>query len=121
MIFLRSIFCDNIEIEKKIFDVIRYGNSFIYSENIQNATSIKISHPGTSIYRLKEVKPREYELIDTTVYLKKIAKAPIRIDSEVKAYGLEYFVWKFLCYILLLMAFIIFIFNTLLREYESNK
>lgn len=104
-------FCDNIEISVADFDTIYYENSKLYSKDIAKYNSVKISHPGTSILRLKKIGPKIYQLVDTSVYLKHKINPMIRIDLEYKVYGLEVFVWKFLAYILTVLV----IFNIFLK------
>lgn len=90
--------CDNIEIYTKEFKEIHFNNIILKSEGIKNGNSVKFSHSGSSIYKLVEIEPMIFRIVDITVYFKDPNPAEIRVDIETKVLGLATFVWKFLIF-----------------------
>lgn len=120
MLFLLLLFkCDNIEISVQDFDELIVFDKIIYSNDLQNSNNIKISHPGTSIYRLLEIYPRIFKLIDTTVYFSKAEPSPIRIDCETKYLGIHSFVYKFIAYNLVVLLISSRLINLILKRHET--
>lgn len=94
-LFFVLAICDNIEIYLSQFKELHIGNEVIRSDDISGGNSIKISHVGTSIYRLNEIQDKIFKLVDITEYFEDKEPASIRIDVETKVLGLVRFAWKF--------------------------
>lgn len=92
------VFSDNIEIRTKDFDEIRMDNLSLYSKYIKDANSVKISSLANSLYRLHQVSPRIFQVVDRAVYLQSMTPSPLRVDLEYKVYGLQTFVWRFIMF-----------------------
>ncbi|KAF9749466.1 hypothetical protein NGRA_3470 [Nosema granulosis] len=87
LFFISQIICDNIEIDLKDFDEVTVNNNVIRSSDLNGYTSIKISHPGTSIYKLVKTGNRKFKLIDVTRYFDKKYERKIRVDFEDRSHG----------------------------------
>lgn len=110
-IFLLLIFVysDNIEVSTSDFDFLIIGKKVICSKRLKNCNSIKISYQGTSIYKLKEIKPKIFYLNDVTIYYKKPKNNKIRIDYEYKYFGLILDAWIMSFVISLILIYFMFI------------
>lgn len=100
LFFILSIVCDNIELASREFDELKIGSHVIKSNEMKKYNSVKISFQGTSIFKLKETKPRIFELYDSTVYFNRVDTPNIRVDFEMKSYGLADFVWRFALFLI---------------------
>ncbi|KKO76552.1 hypothetical protein AAJ76_200092476 [Vairimorpha ceranae] len=105
--YIMFILGDNIEISKSEFDCIIVKKHIIDSNSLNNYNSVKISFPGTVIYKLvrKNIphlpNARVFILENNTVYFKKF-NTKIRINFERKFFGLILDVW----FIIMLMVII---------------
>lgn len=86
-VYLLQILADNIEIGVDEFDEVIVNDQIIKSSELNGFTNVKISHPGTSIYKLVEIEKRKFKLIDITRYFDKKYERKIRIDYENKEHG----------------------------------
>lgn len=89
--------CDNIEIRTSEFDEIQLFNNVINSRDHLNINSLKISHLGTSIYRLEKIGNKRWKLIDISVYISE-KPARLKIDFEHKIFGIASYVYWFILY-----------------------
>lgn len=96
--FLIGVFCDNIEIGSADFDELIVHNEVIRSKEMFNSNSVKLSFLGSSIYKLREIKPRIFEIYDSTVYFGNAEPSKIRIDFEFKIIGVADFVIPFILF-----------------------
>lgn len=121
--FIFKALCDNIEIRTKDFDELHVNNRIIKPSSTNYFNWVKISFPGTSVLALREIKPRVFELYDTTIYLnkEKMDKVKsIRIDFEKKYLGIADFVWKFIAYSVVVGLTSIYVIQRCLRIAFSN-
>lgn len=118
--FILFAICDNIEIYLNKFKEIYIDNEILRSDDLHGGNSIKISHLGSSIFKLHEIQPKVFKLIDTTEYFEDKEPSPIRIDIENKVFGLERFAWKFYTFNLILTIALSILIPKMLRRL-SNK
>lgn len=90
--------CDNIEISTNDFKELHVKGMVLKSSDATGGNSVKLSHLGNSIYRLEEVSPKVFKVVDKTEYFKDIEPAEIRVDVERKICGLPGFVWRFILF-----------------------
>lgn len=105
--FIIFVSTDNIEIATSDFDYLIINKKIINAKKLKNCNSIKISYKGTSIYKLKEIRPRIFYLKDITVYYKKPKDKKIRIDYEYKYFGLILDAWIMIFVISLILIYFI--------------
>jgi hypothetical protein len=120
VLYILSIVADNIEISTNDFDYLLIGRKLISKADLKEFNSVKISYPGTSIYKLKPLKPRIFYLKDVTKYFKKDESRFVRIDYEYKYLGLVIDAWIMLTIITSVSVYFIFITKKPFGVFEFN-
>lgn len=92
------VLSDNIEIHTKNFDEMQIEGLSLCSKDIKNANSVKVSYLGSSLYKMHQVSPGVFELVDHTVHIQDMEPSPLKINFEYKICGLQTFVWKFVLF-----------------------
>lgn len=84
-----TIFADNIILDKKTFGSLEI-NSFVYhSSKLHENQSLKVSFPGTFVYKLVTTDKINYVLEDHTVYFEsKPNDIYVYVTAENMKYGL---------------------------------
>ncbi len=97
---------DNEEISVTSFDKLIVRDQSIFSKDISGYNSVKISFLGNNVCRIIEIDKGVFKFVDIGVYFdEKEANFDIRIDYELKYYGLTLKQWGFIGSMVLIAIF----------------
>ncbi|EOB15143.1 hypothetical protein NBO_8g0008 [Nosema bombycis CQ1] len=82
--YFLGVYGDCLEIRTSEFDELIVNDKVIKSSELVGFDNVKISHPGTSIFKFIKTKKKTFKLVDITRYIDKKYERNIRIDYEVK-------------------------------------
>ena len=119
-VFFLFVFGDNFEIGAGDFDVIYCADQTVYSRDMGRYNSVKISFLADSLLYLKEIRPREFLVLDKSVHFHRESSAMLfQIDLEKKRIGLADFVPPLIGFCVLCAVVSVRICNRMLRMLDD--